>query len=80
MREQLIENFWDDYYERQGERHTDIALKKLLKRFRETLDDCSKTAFAIDYHYPLEEVAVRAKDENHLEFAQTVSFAKKHLD
>ena len=80
MREQLIESFWDDYYERQGERHTDIALKKLLTRFRETLDDCSKTAFAIDYHYPLDEVAVHAKEENHLEFAQTVSFAKNHMD
>jgi hypothetical protein len=79
MREELIEQFWDDYYECQGERHPDIALRKLLIRFRGTLEDGSKTAFAIDYHYSLNEIICRAKDENHFEFAQTVLYAKYHL-
>jgi len=80
MREHIIEQFWDDYYERQGERRTDVALRKLLIGFRETLDDWSKTAFAIDYHHPLDDLIVRAKDEEYFEFAQTVTFAKNHLD
>ena len=79
MREELIEQFWDDYYECQGVRHTRKALNKLLLSFRGTLEDGSKTAFAIDYHYPLDEVICRAKDENHCEFAQTVLYAKIHL-
>jgi hypothetical protein len=76
----IVEQFWDDYYERSGERNTQIALKKLMWNFRQSLDTSSKTANAIDKHLPLEEVIVRAKEEEYFELAETISFAIKHLD
>jgi hypothetical protein len=80
MREQLIEQFWDDYYEQSGERQTDVALKKLLRSYRQSLDIGSKTANAIDKHFSLDDLIVCAKEEEHVEFAKTVAFAKKHLN
>ena len=76
----IVEQFWDDFYEHSGERNTQIALKKLLWNFRQSLDTSSQTANAIDKHLPLEEVIVRAKEEEYFELAETISFAKKHLD
>lgn len=80
MSEDLIEQFWDDYYEHSGERQTDVALKKLLRSYRQSLETGSRTANAIDKHLSLEELIVRAKEEEHFEFAETITFAKKHLD
>ena len=78
MREFIIELFWDEYFEHSGERQTNIALRKLLRSYRQSLDSNSKTANAIDKHLPLEELIVRAKEEEHFEFAETVYFAKNH--
>ncbi len=63
-----------------GERETRFALEKLLKKFRTTLENSSKTANSIDKHLPLSKVIKCAKEEDFIEFAQVVSFAKSHLD
>ena len=80
IKENIIEQFWDDYYEHSGERQTDVALRKLLKSYRPFLDTGSRTANAIDKHMTLEELIVRAKEEEHFELAKTITFANKHLD
>ena len=80
MNEFIIEKFWDDYYEFRGERQTDIALYRLLRNFRQSLDISSKTAYSIDRHHSLDEIIVHAKEEEYFEFAKTISFAQKHLD
>ncbi len=80
MREQLIEQFWDDYFEHSGERQADVALRKLLRNYRYSLDTDSRTAHAIDKHLSLDELIVRAKEEEHFELAETITFAKKHLE
>ncbi len=77
---QVVEQFWDDYYQYSGERQTDLALNNLLKNFRRIVDADSRTANAIDKHLPLRELIFRAKEENYLEFAETVTFANKHLN
>ncbi len=64
MRDHLIDHFWDDYDEGQGGRHTNKALNKLLRSFRQTFAIGSKTN----------------KDDEYFELAQTISFAKKHLN
>lgn len=63
MQEHLIEHFWDDYYEGQGGRHTNTALNKLLRSFRQSFSIGSKINM----------------DDEYYELAQTISFAKKHL-
>jgi len=80
MREHLIRQFWNDYYECRDEQHTDKALKKLLWSFRQSLNIFSKTAHMIDNHCPLHEIIQCAKKEGYFEFAETLSIAEKHLD
>jgi len=80
MSEYILEKFWDDYYEFQGERQTDVALYRLLRNFRRSLDTSSKTAYSIDRQNSLDEIINHAKEEEFLEFAELVSFAQKHLD
>jgi len=79
MSEFSIELFWDEYLEHSGERQTNVALRKLLRNYRQSLGSNSKTANAIDRHLPLEEIIVRAREEEHFEFAETVYFAKNHV-
>ncbi len=80
IREDILEQFWDDYCIHKGERETRFALEKLLKKFRKTLENSSKTANSIDKHLPLDKVIKCAKEEDFVEFAQVISFAKSHLD
>jgi len=76
----IVEKFWDDYYELNRDRQTDIALRNLLRSFRQSLDTSSQTANAIDRHYSLDRIIVCAKEEDHLEVAEAIFFAKYHLD
>ncbi len=80
IREDILEQFWSDYCIHTGERETRFALDKLLEKFRTTLENSSKTAYSIDKHLPLHRVIQCAKEEDFIEFAQVVSFAKSHLD
>ncbi len=80
IREDILEQFWCDYCMHKGERETIFALQNLLIKFRTTLEGSSKTANSIDKHLPLDKVIKCAKEEDFIEFAQVISFAKSHFE
>jgi phosphoribosylformylglycinamidine (FGAM) synthase-like enzyme len=80
IREDILEQFWSDYCRYKGERDTRFALLNLLKKFRTTLENSSKTANSIDNDLVLDKIIQSAKEEDFIEFAEVVSFAKSHLD
>ena len=80
MGEHLIEKFWDDYFKYTGQRHTRFALKNLLLGYRQILKENSRTAISIEGKQPLEEIIKCAKEEQYIEFAQTIKYAKDHMD
>ncbi len=46
------------------------SIAKLLAAFRETLEDDTATAEAIDGQKPMKEIAFKAEDDGYAEFAQ----------
>ncbi|GEM_PF-772649 len=46
------------------------SIAKLLTAFRETLEDDTATAEAIDNHKPMQDIAFSAEDDGYAEFAQ----------
>lgn len=50
--------------------------KKLVKQFRETINDSSETARAIDSNNTCSEISRIAEAEGHEDFAQAIGFAE----
>ena len=76
MRDHLVEQFWDNFY---GEQSPALALKSLLKSYRKSLPDNSRTAYAIDRQYPLDDIFTFANREKYFQFADAIAFVKTYV-
>lgn len=65
-----ITEFWENYECLVGRTAFLHALERLLKGMRETLDDTSKTAQAIDRKDPYDKIARAADEEGLIDFAE----------
>lgn len=71
--QELLDQYWSDCYGYPAKNQTHQAVKNLLKGFRKTLADSSRTARAIDMDDPLDEIIRCAEKEGFMEIAQLLS-------
>jgi len=69
----LLDQFWSEYYQSPGENPHHHAVKNLLRGFRKILDSSSKTAVAIDMDDPIDAIIRCAEKEGYMEIAQLLS-------
>ena len=69
----LLDQFWSDCYRSQESNNNHQAVEDLLRNFRNTLDDFSITAAAIDRDDPLDEIIRCSEEEGFMEVAQLLS-------